>query len=70
MKKICIETDYITLGQMLKLADCIDSGGQAKSFLAEVEIKVNHEAEQRRGRKLYVGDTIEVNGFGTFLIEK
>jgi len=68
MKTAQIHTDYITLGQFLKLTDCIDSGGQAKHFLQETEIRVNGEAENRRGRKLVDGDQVQVAGFGEFRI--
>ena len=36
MKEIGISTEYITLGQFLKLADCIDTGGQAKALPGRV----------------------------------
>jgi S4 domain protein YaaA len=68
MKTVTIQTPYITLGQLLKLTDCIDSGGQAKMFLQETKIVVNGSQDQRRGRKLVSGDQIEVEGFGIFLI--
>ncbi|WP_396128941.1 S4 domain-containing protein YaaA [Exiguobacterium mexicanum] len=64
-----ITTEYVTLGQFLKLADIISSGGQAKFFLEDIQVKVNGEIDQRRGRKLRDGDTIEVEGFGDFQIE-
>ncbi|KDN58669.1 MAG: S4 domain-containing protein YaaA [Exiguobacterium sp.] len=69
MNKVSITTEYVTLGQFLKLADIISSGGQAKFFLEDVQIKVNGEVDQRRGRKLRDGDKIEVEGFGDFQIE-
>lgn len=69
MQKVSITTEYVTLGQFLKLADIISSGGQAKFFLEDVQIKVNGEVDQRRGRKLRDGDKIEVEGFGDFQIE-
>ncbi|KPC75841.1 MULTISPECIES: S4 domain-containing protein YaaA [Laceyella] len=65
MKKIHIEGSYITLGQLLKMLDMIDSGGQAKHFLMDVEVKVNGEVETRRGRKLYPQDIVAVDGFGS-----
>ncbi|MEK8128936.1 S4 domain-containing protein YaaA [Paenibacillus filicis] len=68
MKPISIRTDYITLGQFLKLSDCISTGGQAKSFLQETRISVNGEAENRRGRKLVVGDRVAVDGCGEFQV--
>lgn len=70
MKPIAIKTEYIALGQFLKLAGCIDTGGQAKPFLAEHEILINGEPDNRRGRKLYAGDRVEVPGFGVFQVVK
>ncbi len=60
--KIRIKTNYVQLQQLLKLADLIDSGGQAKIYLNENKVLVNGELENRRGRKLYPKDIIEVSG--------
>lgn len=68
MKPIAIRDEYITLGQFLKLADCISTGGQAKFFLQETAIQVNGEPENRRGRKLVPGDKIVVEGCGEFQV--
>ncbi|WP_078378433.1 S4 domain-containing protein YaaA [Sutcliffiella halmapala] len=68
MKEIQISTEIITLGQFLKLADVIQSGGMAKWFLQEYEVKVNGELDSRRGRKLRDQDVIEIDGFGSFII--
>ncbi|MCE7790998.1 S4 domain-containing protein YaaA [Salipaludibacillus sp. CUR1] len=65
---IVISDEFITLGQALKEAAVIDSGGQAKWFLAEIPVWVNDEQENRRGRKLYPGDRVEVEEMGTILI--
>ncbi len=62
MRKVKIKTEYITLGQLLKFADVIHSGGYEKIFIQENNILVNGEEEKRRGRKLRSGDKIEVNG--------
>ena len=45
---IRISTPYITLGQLLKMTDWIDSGGQAKVAFKTLKIKVNGEKEDRR----------------------
>lgn len=66
--KIKIDTEYITLGQFLKLADVIQTGGMAKWFLSEHEIFINGDQDQRRGRKLYAGDRVQIEGFGEFII--
>jgi len=57
---IKIDTDFITLGQLLKITDWISSGGEAKFAVKELEIFVNGEREERRGRKLYPGDKINI----------
>jgi S4 domain protein YaaA len=57
-----IDTPYITLGQLLKVLDVIQTGGQAKWFLAEHIVKVNGEQENRRGRKIYPQDIVEIDG--------
>jgi len=68
MKKIKIDTEYITLGQFLKVADIISTGGMAKWFLSEYEIIVNGEQDQRRGRKLRPGDKVAIEGQGTYIL--
>ncbi|MEH7503394.1 S4 domain-containing protein YaaA [Neobacillus drentensis] len=67
-EKINIDTEFITLGQFLKLAEVIQSGGMAKWFLSEHDIFINGEQDQRRGRKLRAGDKIQIAGFGEFVI--
>jgi ribosome-associated protein len=67
-EKIKLETEFITLGQFLKVADIIQSGGMAKWFLSEHDIFINGEQDQRRGRKLRSGDKIQIAGFGEFMI--
>ncbi|HET7615654.1 MAG TPA: S4 domain-containing protein YaaA [Bacillales bacterium] len=63
-------SDFITLGQLLKHAGIIDSGGAAKPFLAENRVFVNGEPEARRGKKLYHGDAINIPGIGQFDISR
>lgn len=60
MKKIKINTEFITLGQLLKIIGVISSGGAAKYFLAENEVFVNNELENRRGKKLYNSFIIKI----------
>jgi len=57
-----ITTDYITLQQLLKLENIASSGGEAKILCSELKITVNGEKENRRGKKLYPGDVIVVEG--------
>ena len=59
---IKLSSEYVTLGQLLKMADFIQSGGKAKFAVKELSIYVNKEKENRRGRKLYPGDVINIEG--------
>ena len=48
----------IRLGQLLKAAGLVDTGGEAKMLLAEGLVTVNGEVETRRGRQLTAGDEV------------
>jgi len=54
--------DYIQLDQFLKLMNVVSSGGEAKHFIKEGNVRVNGEPETRRGRKLRKGDLVEIDG--------
>lgn len=60
MKQIKISTEFVTLGQFLKLANLIQTGGEAKFYLKENKVIVDGEEDNRRGRKLYSGNIVEV----------
>jgi ribosome-associated protein len=49
-----------TLGQALKAASLVGSGGEAKVLIQAGEVLVNGEIETRRGRKLHKGDVVEI----------
>ncbi|TFJ92297.1 S4 domain-containing protein YaaA [Lentibacillus salicampi] len=69
-EKIDIETNYIPLGQFIKLLNIFDSGGMVKAFLQDQGVLVNAEPEHRRGRKLYPGDVIDLEGIGSYIVTK
>ncbi len=50
-----ITTEYITLQQFMKLSGIVSTGGEAKLRIKEMDIVVNGEKENRRGRN---SDTI------------
>lgn len=58
MREIAIDGDMIRLGQLLKLSDMADSGGEARELLREGVVTVNGEPEMRRGRQLHRGDVV------------
>ncbi len=69
MKEIFIKTEFIKLGQLLKLIGKIDSGAEAKSFLLENKVLVNGERQDQRGKKIVDGFVIEIDN-EKFLIKK
>ncbi len=60
MRDVEIESEFVTLAQLLKLANLVDSGGGARHFLAETPVRVNGELDDRRGRKVRPGDVVAV----------
>jgi ribosome-associated protein len=58
MREIEVRGEVIRLGQLLKVAGLVDSGGEAKAVLAAGGITVNGEPETRRGRQLHDGDVV------------
>lgn len=62
MEFITIKDEFIKLGQAMKLAGLVSSGIEAKVVIQNGEVKVNGEIDERRGKKLYPGDTFEFEG--------
>jgi ribosome-associated protein len=62
MEIIKLRDEYIKLGQALKAAGFVESGVEAKEFIAQGLVLVNGEVDTRRGRKLYDGDEVEFDG--------
>ena len=57
-----ITGEPIRLGQFLKLAGVVDTGGDIKFLLDAGEVLVNGETDERRGRQLHHGDVVTVRG--------
>ena len=60
MRDVPIRGEMIRLGELLKLAGVVGTGGEAKLLLASEEVRVNGEPESRRGRQLHAGDEVLV----------
>ena len=60
MREVPIRGEVIRLGELLKLAGVVGTGGEAKLLLAAEEVRVNGEPETRRGRQLHAGDEVLV----------
>lgn len=66
-KKISIQTEYIKLEALLKLADAVPSGGMAKALIQDGQVLVGGEVCTQRGKKLRPGDTVSCLGT-TYLV--
>ncbi|WP_164215674.1 S4 domain-containing protein YaaA [Virgibacillus sp. YIM 98842] len=69
-EEVSISTEYITLGQFIKIINILESGGMVKLFLQQEGVIVNGEQEHRRGRKLYPNDVVEIEGVGSYIVTK
>ena len=56
--KISISTEFIRLDALLKLANFVGSGGQAKLVIQSGQVTVNNEICTQRGKKIRVGDVV------------
>ena len=54
--------ESIRLGQLLKLVDAVPTGAQVKDVLVTGAVRVNGEAEDRRGRQVRRGDVVSIDG--------
>jgi len=59
-REIPIRGEMIRLGELLKLAGVVATGGEAKQLLASTAVLVNGEPDSRRGRQLHPGDEVRV----------
>jgi len=62
MNIIRINTEYIKLDSLLKLAGFVETGGEAKILIQEGQVEVNGEVCTMRGKKLHPGDRITLDG--------
>lgn len=68
MEKILINTEYIKLQQLLKLANIVSQGSDAKLLILNKQVKVNNQIVIERGKKVYPGDKIEIEDIGSCFI--
>jgi ribosome-associated protein len=58
----------INLTQVLKLAGCAQSGGEAKARIAGGEVQVNGAVELRKRRQMKAGDTVKLADSPTIVL--
>lgn len=57
---VVIRDGSIRLGQFIKLASLVETGGIAKELIADGAVFVDGEADTRRGRTLRGGETVTI----------
>ena len=58
MKTITITTEFIKLQDLLKFANLVETGGEAKERIQGGEVRVNGEVCTMRGKKIRPGDVV------------
>lgn len=53
-----LDSEFIKLDSLLKAANTVGSGGEAKMLIQNGEVLVNGEVETRRGKKIRSGDEV------------
>ena len=62
MKRITITTEFIKLQDLLKFANLVETGGEAKERIQGGEAQVNGEVCTMRGKKLRPGEVVLFDG--------
>ena len=62
MTDITITTEFIKLQDLLKLANLVGTGGEAKIVIQEGDVSVNGEVCTMRGKKIRPGDMVAFDG--------
>jgi ribosome-associated protein len=62
MREVMITREPVELYKILKFEGLVDSGGQAKTVIADGLVLVNGEVETRKRRKMLSGDIIKFAG--------
>lgn len=62
MKEITITTEFIKLQDLLKFANLVETGGEAKERVQAGEARVNGEPCLQRGKKIRPGDQVSFAG--------
>ncbi len=62
MTDITITTEFIKLQDLLKLANLVGTGGEAKIVIQNGDVSVNGEVCTMRGKKIRPGDMVAFDG--------
>ena len=62
MENVVIQTEFIKLQDLLKFANLVSTGGEAKERIQAGEVTVNGEVCTMRGKKIHPGDDVAFQG--------
>ncbi len=63
LETIQIKTEFIKLDSLLKYANILSSGGEAKIAIQNGAVTVNGEVCTQRGKKIRPGDRVKIENF-------
>jgi ribosome-associated protein len=67
-RTVTLDDRPINLTQVLKLGNCVQSGGEAKMLIAAAQVKVNGQVELRKRCQMKAGDTVSIEGGPTVVL--
>ena len=62
IQEVVLNDEFIELCKLLKLADLVASGGEAKWVIANGRVRVNDQVETQKRRKIRIGDEVVFDG--------
>lgn len=68
-ENVKITTEFIKLDALLKFANVVSTGGEAKLVIQEGDVTVNGEVCTMRGKKIRPGDRVELGGEIALIVE-
>lgn len=68
-ENVKITTEFIKLDALLKFANAVSTGGEAKLAIQEGDVTVNGEVCTMRGKKIRPGDRVELGGEIALIVE-
>ena len=69
IETVKITTEFIKLDQLLKFANLVGTGGEAKMAIQDGLVTVNGEVCTMRGKKIRPGDRVELGGEVALIVE-
>ena len=62
IETLIVDTQPVELCKLLKIANMVSGGGEAKIVISEGYVLVNGEVEYQKRKKIYHDDIVEFNG--------